>query len=281
MYNGRTIVHVTHEAAGKVGGIGAVLQGLFTCKSYLESVNRSLVIGPLFTTDGSVLDRLGEDGEVLYSSVDGLIKSGYASAFKKIESFYNAGIVYGRRTFTNKQTGIASSPEVVLVDVRNMDTGPVDEFKRRLFEEFGVRSDLYEHLWEYEQYVRMAPVAIEILKAIGVGKNSTVVMAHEFMGMPTALAAILEPCCDFKTVFYAHEVATMRRIVENHPGHDAMFYNVIDSTRDEDLYVADVFGNQNPYFKHPLIKASKFCDMIFAVGSHVPGELHFLGPDFD
>ncbi|MHC5140089.1 MAG: hypothetical protein ACYSOF_09450 [Planctomycetota bacterium] len=25
-----TVVHVTHEAAGKIGGIGAVLEGMFT-----------------------------------------------------------------------------------------------------------------------------------------------------------------------------------------------------------------------------------------------------------
>ena len=48
------------------------------------------------------------------------------------------------------------------------------------------------------------------------------------MGMPTALAAILEgERSNFRTIFYAHEVATMRRIVEGHPGHDTMFYNVM------------------------------------------------------
>ena len=45
-----TAVHVTHEAVGKVGGIGAVLQGFFTCKSYLDTVERSILVGPLFTT---------------------------------------------------------------------------------------------------------------------------------------------------------------------------------------------------------------------------------------
>jgi hypothetical protein len=38
------------------------------------------------------------------------------------------------------------------------------------------------------------------------------------MGMPTVMAAILEgERSNFRTVFYAHECATMRRIVEGHP----------------------------------------------------------------
>ena len=237
MANQTTVVHVTHETVGKIGGIGAVLQGLFTCKSYLEAVDRSILVGPLFTTEGSVLDRLGENGEVLYSSIDGLLNPGYAPAFRKIESFYNAGIVYGRRTFVDEQTGVKSSPEVLLVDVRHMDKGVINQFKGRLFEEFGIRSHLYEDLWEYEQYVRLAPVAIAALKAIDAAGDSTVIISHEFMGLPTALAAILENGCNFRTVFYAHEVATMRRIVEEHPGHDTMFYNAMRQAHSDKLYV--------------------------------------------
>jgi len=253
MANDTTVVHVTHEAAGKIGGIGAVLQGLFTCNSYLDAVERSILVGPLFTTEGPVLDRLGESGEVLYSSVDGLVNTGHASAFRKIENFYNIGIVYGRRTFTNEQTGIKSSPEILLIDVRYMNKGIINEFKKQLFEEFGVRSHLYENLWEYEQYIRLAPVAIAALKAIGAPKNSTVIISHEFMGMPTALAAILDASCNFRTVFYAHEVATMRHIAEEHPGHDTMFYNVIKQAHNDKLYVNEAFGDQSSFFKHALV----------------------------
>jgi len=281
MANETTVVHVTHETVGKIGGIGAVLQGLFTCKSYLDAVDRSILIGPLFTTEGTVLERLGENGEVLYSTVDGLVNEGYAPAFRKIESFYNTGIVYGRRTFVDKQTGVKSSPEVLLIDVSHMDKGVVNEFKKRLFEEFGVRSHLYENLWEYEQYIRLAPVAIAALKAIGAAKDSTVIISHEFMGMPTALAAILEPTCDFRTVFCAHEVATMRRIVEEHPGHDTMFYNVIKQAHNDNLYVNEVFGDQSSFFKHALVEASRYCDRIYAVGDYVLRELRFLAPEFE
>ncbi len=281
MANEATAVHVTHEAIGKVGGIGAVLEGFFTCKSYLEAIHRSILVGPLFTTEGSVSERLGENGEVFYSSIDGFVNTGYAPAFRKIENRFNTSIVYGRRTFIDEQTGIKSTSEVVLIDVKRIDKGIVNEFKRQLFEEFGVPSHLHENLWEYEQYVRLAPVAIAVLKAINAANDSTIVISHEFMGMPTALAAILEQSCNFRTVFYAHEVATMRRLVEEHPGHDTMFYNVIKRAHGDGLCVNEVFGDQNSYFKHALVGASKYCDHIYAVGDYVVDELRFLAPEFE
>ncbi len=293
MANETTVVHVTHEATGKIGGIGAVLQGFFTCNSYLDAVDRSILVSPLFTTEGPVTDRLGENGEVLYSSVDGLVNTKYLRAFQKIENLYNVNIVYGRRSFIDEQTGIKSSPEVLLIDVTHTDKGPVNEFKKQLFEEFGIRSHLYEDVWEYEQYIRLAPAAIAALKAIGAdgGKVNrpivkpsscqTVIISHEFMGMPTALAAVLEPTCDFKTVFYAHEVATIRRIIEKHPGHDTMFYNVIKHARESGLYVSEVFGDQSSYFKHCLVEASRYCDTICAVGDYAAEELRFLAPEFE
>jgi len=281
MANETTAVHVTHETIGKVGGIGAVLQGFFTSKSYLESIERSILIGPLFTTEGSLSERLGDDGKVLYSSIDGYSNTEYAPAFREIEQYYNVGIVYGRRLFVDEETGIKSSPEVVLIDVRFIDKGAINEFKRRLFEEFGIQSHLHEHLWEYEQYVRLAPVAIDVLKVIEAAKDSTVVFSHEFMGMPTALAAILESSCNIKTVFYAHEVATMRRIVEEHQGHDTMFYNAMKQAHNNGLFVNDVFGDQSTYFKHALVEASKHCDHIYAVGDYVVDELRFLAPQFE
>jgi glycosyltransferase involved in cell wall biosynthesis len=276
----RTLVHVTHEAVAKIGGIGAVLHGFFTCESYLANVNRSILVGPLFSTEGCVFDRLGEDGVVLYSSIDAVTGSAYDRIFREIESRYNVAIVYGRRTFIDTRTGIKSSPEVLIFDVRMMNEGIVNHFKAQLFEKFGIRSDLYEHIWEYEQYVRLAPVAIATLKAIGAPEPTTIV-AHEFMGMPTALAGILDASHDFNTAFYAHEVATIRRITEKHPGHDTMFYNAMSKAAKNGRCLDELFGSQDDYFKHPLVKASKHCDGIFAVGDYVAEELRFLSPEFD
>ena len=277
-----TAVHVTHEAIGKIGGIGAVLDGIFTSKAYLEATGRSIIVSPLFSTEGTVENRLGSDGQVLYSSTDGLVKSNYHNSFRDIENQYNVDIVYGRRNFVDSRTGVKSSPEVILIDVTRMDAKPVNHFKGQLFSEFGISSNLYEHIWEYEQWVRLGPPAIAALKAIGATSHEipTVIFSHEFMGVPTVLAAKLDSSCDFKTVFYAHEVATMRRIVENNSGHDTMFYNVMAQAQKEQLYVDDIFGDQNYYFKHTLVEASQFCDKILAVGDYVAKELRFMSGEF-
>jgi len=282
MSQGITAVHITHEAIGKIGGIGAVLQGLFTSRAYSNAVGRSILISPLFSIEGDVSSRLGPGGEVLYSSIDGMVNTSYFPGFRKIEELYNVNIVYGRRTFTDGQSGVRSSPEVILIDVTRIEQRPVNDLKGRMFREFGLRSNLYENLWEYEQYVRLAPPAIAVLKAIGAAErgSSTVIISHEFMGMPTVLAARLDPTYDFKTVFYAHEVAPMRRIVERHSGHDTMFYNVMKRARQMGLSVSEVFGDQSPFFKYALVEASRHCDNILAVGDYVVEELRFMAPEF-
>lgn len=281
MDNEKTVVHVTHEIVGKIGGIGAVLQGFFTCNSYLNAIDRSILVGPLFSTVEPASTRLGENSQILYSSIDGIASTEYSEAFREIENFYNVGIAYGRRTFIDKETDIKSSPEVLLIDITQINSNAVNEFKKHMFERFGIRSHLYEHLWEYEQYVRLAPVAMAALKVLGAANDSTTIISHEFMGMPTALAAILEPMCDFKTIFYAHEVATVRCIVENHPGHDTMFYNTMKLAHENNLYIDEVFGDQSFFFKHALVEASRHCDAICAVGDEIVSELRFLAPEFE
>ena len=276
-----TVVHVTHEAAGKIGGIGAVLEGMFTSQAYNDEVGRTVLVCPLFSTEGGVSDRLGEGGEVLYSSLDGLVRSNYHQNFRRIEDDFGVEIVYGRRRFTDPMNGLTSQPEIILIDVTRMEKKPIDDFKGGLFREFGIRSDRYEWLWDFEQWVRLAVPAVEALKAIGATDQDkpTIIVAHEFMGMPAALAAILDPH-DFKTVFYAHEVAPMRKIVEEHLGHDTMFYNVLEKAHDTDLYVNDVFGDQSHFFKYALVNAARYCDNILAVGDCVVDELKFLAPEF-
>ena len=126
-----TAVHVTHEAIGKIGGIGAVLEGLFTSDSYLEAVDRSILVSPMFNTDGDVSTRLGADGEVLYSSIDGMVNSPYYDSFHHIENTYNVNIAYGRRCFIEPLTGKKSYPEVILIEMSRMADGPLNDFKAK------------------------------------------------------------------------------------------------------------------------------------------------------
>ena len=277
-----TVVHVTHEATGKIGGIGAVLEGMFTSGAYQKEVDRTILISPLFSTEGDVSSRLGQGSDVLYSSLDKLSHSGYKSSFRRIEDQFNVDIIYGRREFIDPVNGNTYRPEIILIDVTRMDPGPMDDFKGALFREYGIRSDRYQNQWDYEQWVRLGPPAVEILKAIGAAEQNkpTIIVAHEYMGMPTALAGILDPY-DFKTVFYAHEVAPIRRIVEGHTGHDTMFYNVLRKAHEKELYVNDVFGDQSDFYKFALVDAARYCDNILAVGDCVVDELRFLAPEFE
>jgi len=281
MEDGPTIVHVTHETVHKIGGIGEVLNGFFTSQSYIDYEGRTIVTGPIFDLNVPVSKRMGDNGTVLYSSFDGVANTKYASAFEELERIYHTHIVYGTKTFIDEQTKIESTPEIVLIDVSRMHEGPVNDFKRILFEKYGIESNRYEHIWEYEQYIRLAPVVLSILKAIDAANDDTTIVAHEFMGMPAALAGLADPYYDFKTVFYAHEVAPVRRIVEEIPGCDAQFYNAMFTGRVDGTCLADTFGDQSDYFKEPLVKASRHCHAICAVGDYAAEELMYLAPGFN
>lgn len=279
----QTVVHLTHEAIQKIGGIGAVLHGLLTSRKYLDAVPRNILVGPFWPGDETGEKRLGPLGEVLYSSLDSINRTPLSSRFREIEQEYDVGIVYGRRKFVDKETNVTSVPEILLIDVSRFDAAKIGVFKFELWEKFGIDSSKYENIWDYEQYMRLARPAMAALHALGAGNSvePCVILSHEYMGMPTALAAIMEgDRANYRTVFYAHEVATMRRIVEGHPGHDTMFYNVLRTAIAEGHFVEDVFGNQDGYYKHALVKAARFCDGIFAVGDYTLKEIRFLGPDF-
>jgi len=256
---------------------------LLTSKVYLTQASRNILVGPFWPADEKGEHRLGPQGEVLYSSLDSLYRSPLAERFRQIEQTYDVGIVYGRRRYTDKESGITSLPEVILIDCSRYDQSKLNLFKFQLYEKFGIESAKYENVWDFEQYMRLAQPAIAALHAIGATSSiePCVILSHEYMGMPTALAAILEgDQYNFRTIFYAHEVATMRRIVEGHPGHDTMFYNVMRAAMIQGHYVDEVFGDQSDYYKHSLVKAARFCDSIFAVGDYTLKEARFLGPDF-
>jgi hypothetical protein len=279
----KTVVHVTHEAVQKIGGIGAVLQGLLTSRTYLDECPRNILVGAFWPSDDIGEHRLGPQGEVLYSSLDHLYRSPLAARFREIEQAFDVGIVYGRRRFIDKDTGIASTPEILLIDVSRFDEKRIADFKFRLWEKFGISSSQYDSIWDYEQWVRLAEPAIASLHALGATSSvePCTILAHEYMGIPTALAAVLEgERSNFRTIFHAHECATMRRIVEGHPGHDTMFYNVMQSAMAEGHFVEDVFGDQSGYYKHAVVKAARFLDGIFAVGDYTLKEIRFLGNDF-
>ena len=274
-------VHVTHEAVEKMGGIGAVIEGLVTSARYRRAFERTVLVGPLFQTDRPAAERLGPGGKVIYSSLDDIDAGGWAVKFKPIERTYQVGIIYGRREIRDDTGGEVADVEVLLVDVFRCNPDRLNLFKGELFTRFGVPSDRFERIWEYEQYVRLAEPAYEALHVIGCSGRPgrpLVILAHEYMGLPTALKAMLDGRRHVRTIFYAHEVASVRRILETHPGHDLMFYNVLSQAERSARGLEDYFPEVRGFFKHSLVKAGRHCDGVFVVGEYVGRELRFLDP---
>lgn len=278
------VVHVTHEAIQKMGGIGAVLEGLLTTHTYKESIKRTFLVGPLFPgADLSSLDT------ILYRAAEGITETRHADALSKIEQTYGVAIVYGQREFADENQNISLLTDVILVDVSNSYEQPTAHFKWELYEQFHIESSRYESEWEYEEYVRLAEPAYDALRVLLTenGTSDIFIISHEFMGMPFALKTLLkrrkgdEGAAKMRTVFYAHEVATIRPIVEGHPGHDVRFYNVLKHAMSQGKSIRDVFDDAFWYFKHALIDKAHLCDAIFAVGDLVVDELRFLAKPFE
>lgn len=277
-----TFAHVTHEAVDHIGGIGTVLEGLMISPVYQQRVKRSILVGPTAThmaVDPEV--RLGEHGRVLYSSIDDIDRANLAGKFRPVEWAFNVKIVYGTRRYARPGTDRVGEAEVLLIDVFRPNPDRLNVFKHRLWETFGLDSGRYEASWDYEEYVRLAEPAFYALLALKPKDDPPWVMfGHEFMGMPAVLQAILDGQEDFRTVFHAHECATARRIVEDHPGHDTMFYNVLDQARAAGMFVGDVFANLDRFLRHALVSLSHLCDGVIAVGDRTRDELNFLTPHF-
>lgn len=278
-----TLAHVTHEAVEQIGGIGTVLEGLMISPVYQKHIRRSILIGPMAAQPGAdPQSRLGEHGTVLYSSIDNIDTLGLGNKLHPIEWAFNVAIVYGKRKFDQPSQHRKGEAEVILIDVFRANPDRLNVFKLRLWETFGLDSGRYERAWDYEEYVRLAEPAYYTLNALLHREDRPCVLfSHEFMGMPAALKAIMDGQEDFRTIFHAHECATARRIVEDHPGHDTMFYNVLDEARKQGKHLDDVFGNHDHALRHALVSRSHLCDGIIAVGDRTRDEMKFLSERFD
>ncbi len=276
------VVHVTHEAVEKIGGIGAVIAGLTTTKAYTQKVSRTILLGPLLTTDRPVNLRLGDGGHVTYSSLDAVESPSWKEKFHPIEKTYDVGILYGTRRIHEPCDGREVQAEVLLMDVFHSNQQRLNLFKAELYKKFAIPSNRFENVWEFEEYIRLAEPGFEALKAIGIdGKDEPVVfLAHEYMGIPTALKVVLSGTPNMRTIFYAHEVASVRPVVEKMPGHDTMFYNILKAARQDDHSFDELFPLAKDNFKHCLVKAGRYCDGVFAVGDYVVEELTFLDRHF-
>lgn len=285
------VVHATHEAGLKVGGIGAVLDGLLSSESYNKNVKRTILVGP-FNLDNAVeMERLTAARNrftVRYSSLGGTreVRGELAQALDAISLYYHVHILYGTRAFG------ATEHEVLLVDARNVTINDLNAYKQHLWERHGIHSDRYEGQPEFDTFIAAAEPSFAALQAVvGTGDGPRppdtrslepgldYLIAHEWLGLPLLFSAERRQPNAYRTIFYAHEVATVRPLVEEHPGHDTRFYNVMRIARGFGLYLDDVFGDQSGFFKHALLRAGTMtAEGLFAVGDLVVDELGFLDP---
>lgn len=274
----KTAVHITHESAKKIGGIGAVLSGVCNSQVYKDFYDRTVFYGPLFDLPGETFSDLGKRGELLFSSHVDYDAADYTRAFGEIIRRYNVDIVYGKRELVSEfDVTKHTLVEVINVGINRMNHAEVEKFKYLLWKSYGIESHLYEDDWDYEQYLRIAIPFLEILKNLYGSGVEYCYFAHEYMGVPSVLSCLLSGE-RHTTVFVAHEVTTARSLVENQPGHDISFYNILRKAK-RHKSLEDVFGSQKHNARNELIKRAVNFDHIFAVGEHVKDEYLFLVPD--
>lgn len=278
-------IHITHEALYKVGGIGEVINGLCTAPSYLNFFNKTLLYGPLFEYIGSPSTRLGKDGIVYFSSKDHYDTQNYYSLFKPILETYNIHLVYGKRYIVSEYNSHRKTEvEVLLVDITQINKDLLNLQKFLFWEKFGLASDKYEHDWDYEQYFRIGVPYFDLVCLLYPEAQEFYHFAHEYMGIPSLLAMELHKNFNpfkHKRIFYAHEVAPVRRLVENLPGQDITFYNILKKYLSQDTSLECIFGSQEDWYRTPLVKLAQRFDRIFAVGDWVAKEFTFLTPSVD
>lgn len=275
-----TLVHITHEAREKIGGIGAVLEGLLTARSYQQVADRTLVVGnaslPLGCRPPDLEAVFYETGVGVLG--EGCVESAPLKAFEQMERELGVRILYGRKQVSGPLQIRRAAAELILLDVRDALPEPVNRLKRELWDAYGLPSDRFEADWGYEEWVRMALPTLRLLDSLVAETDAeTVLVSHEFMGLPALLAA-RRRVPDVKTVYWAHEVPPVRDLLERRSGHRLVFDEAIKSRSGQRSYesiLRDAGG-----YKHALVSRAHRAHGVFAVSDRVARECALLSDDF-
>lgn len=278
------VVHITHEAGVKLGGIGAVLEGFTGSSAYNAAVARTILAGPVNPFDAVEMERLFAPAnglKVRYSSLYGCEwnegPAQVVAALQAIEQTMNVKFLYGTRVVGGRET------EVLLVDAGAIAGSVINSFKFYLWQRWGLDCGKYESNWEFSFCLNSGEPLYAGLQAVTQDMPPGItryLVAHEWLGLPTVFSALLRDDCCYRTIFYAHEVATARLLVESHGGHDTRFYNALRLGRLQGASLDQVFGDHSWFYKHAMTLRAGVCDRIFAVGDPVVDELRFLGGVF-
>jgi glycosyltransferase involved in cell wall biosynthesis len=206
------------------------------------------------------------------------VPAALAEAFRRIERTYGVRLQYGRRAVPCPLETRLSEVELLLLDVREALPGPTIETKRRLWESHKLESDRFENDWGYEEWVRLAAPALEAIGAL-VGENldGAVLVSHEFMGLPAVMAA-RDRLPMLRTVYWAHEVPSVRDMIEQRAEHRLVFDQAIETRDGLQSYAALL--RQWEGYKHALVSRAHAAHRIFAVSDRIAQELELLAPEF-
>ena len=278
------IVHVTHEAGLKIGGIGAVLEGLLTSSTYTNSVNRTILAGLFPAWDPAQLRRIlssQSQVQVRYASryaILGLVPNNLGKQFFRLEETLDINIFYGVVPHGSKYH------ELLLVDPSNLNDDAANRFAYDLFVNYYLQTDRYSHDSEWTSFNRLASPLAQVISALVDSTDPDCdvrfAIAHDWMGLLPVLALKMQAPDSWTSVFYAHEVAPIRRLIEDHEGHETCFYNVMRKAQDQGMFLDNIYGSQDDWFKVPLLHQAARCDGVLAVSDQVRDELQFLGSRF-
>jgi glycosyltransferase involved in cell wall biosynthesis len=274
-----TLIHITHEAYEKMGGIGAVLEGLLTARAYQSVVDRTILIGASEVPPQKSCDQ---EVSVLYESgrppADAPEATALVPIFRQIEAATGVRLLYGRRSVPCPLETRRAEVELLLLDVRQALPGPVNHLKGQLWEAYGLASDRYEREWGFEEWMRLAAPAMEAITALVNGNTQdAVLISHEFMGLPTLLAARLRQP-DLRTVYWAHEVPTVRDLIETEAELRLVFDQALQTRRGIRSYEA-MLRDRGGY-KYALVSRAHVAHRVFAVSNRIAQELELMSPDF-
>jgi hypothetical protein len=274
-----TLVHITHEAHEKMGGIGAVLEGLLTTRAYQAAVDRSILVGstslPLAQPSESIQAVLYATGEAA-TSPD--VPPALQEAFKRIEATYGVRLLYGRRAVPCPLETRRASVELLLFDVRGASPAATNQVKGELWKAYALESNQFEADWGFEEWMRVAGPALEAVAAlVGDRVADTALISHEFMGLPTLLAARLR-MPDAKTIYWAHEVPPVREFIEREAGQRLVFDQALETSIGLENYEAQL--RERGGYKHALVTRACQMHCVFAVSDRVANELRVLAPEF-
>ncbi len=257
----QTVVHVT-TSPPEDALPHSLLYNYLQSLDYIRSVKRTLVIG-LASVLPAAPFKFDSTGR-------------FGTALSLVRRKYHISLDY-----CNHACGTSAVPvESVHIDPTRAEPHSVNALKAWLYEECGLDSLRFEADPDYDRAVRLAPAALGVLRAIGAADPScpAVLIAHDELALPLALAATMDPLGAFKTIFHVHRVTPVQDLVDSLLDREPAIYSTMQQARQKDYYLPELFGPQDDNFRYQLFCASRFCDHLMADSTGVRDELQFLSP---